>query len=98
VTFTFLTLVDVLKLWGTFAVFGALSFICCLYVWKAVPETKGRTLEQIQESWSKYWRTSAAGSFSKVARSLAQQEPPFPTSVDLNLASTRKRLPQQDLK
>ena len=53
VTFTFLTLVDVLKLWGTFAVFGALSFVCFLYVWKAVPETKGQTLEQIQESWSK---------------------------------------------
>jgi len=53
VTFTFLSLVNVLKLWGIFAVFGALSFICFLYVWKAVPETKGRTLEQIQESWSK---------------------------------------------
>jgi sugar porter (SP) family MFS transporter len=53
VTFTFLGLVNVLKLWGTFAVFGALSVVCFLYVWKAVPETKGRTLEQIQESWSK---------------------------------------------
>ncbi len=53
VTFTFLSLVNVLKLWGTFAVFGALSLVCFLYVWKAVPETKGRTLEQIQESWSK---------------------------------------------
>jgi SP family arabinose:H+ symporter-like MFS transporter len=53
VTFTFLSLVNVLKLWGTFALFGAFSLICFLYVWKAVPETKGRTLEQIQESWSK---------------------------------------------
>ncbi len=53
VTFTFLTLVNVLKLWGTFAVFGALSLVCFLYVWRAVPETKGRTLEQIQESWGK---------------------------------------------
>jgi len=53
VTFTFLSLVNVLKLWGTFALFGALSLICFFYVWKAVPETKGRTLEQIQESWSK---------------------------------------------
>jgi sugar porter (SP) family MFS transporter len=53
VTFTFLSLVNVLKLWGTFAVFGALSLVCFLYVWKAVPETKGRTLEQIQESWGK---------------------------------------------
>jgi SP family arabinose:H+ symporter-like MFS transporter len=53
VTFTFLSLVHSLKLWGTFALFGALSVVCFLYVWTSVPETKGRTLEQIQESWSK---------------------------------------------
>jgi SP family arabinose:H+ symporter-like MFS transporter len=53
VTFTFLTLVRVLNLWGTFAIYGLLSFLCFLYVWKMVPETKGRTLEQIQESWGK---------------------------------------------
>jgi SP family arabinose:H+ symporter-like MFS transporter len=53
VTFTFLTLVNTLKLWGTFAIYGALSFACFLFVWKMVPETKGRTLEQIQESWGK---------------------------------------------
>jgi len=53
VTFTFLSLVKVLHLWGTFAIYGALSFVCFVYVWKAVPETKGRTLEQIQEALSK---------------------------------------------
>jgi sugar porter (SP) family MFS transporter len=53
VTFTFLSLVHVLHLWGTFAIYGALSFVCFFYVWKAVPETKGRTLEQIQEAWGK---------------------------------------------
>jgi MFS transporter, SP family, arabinose:H+ symporter len=53
VTFTFLSLVKSLGLWGIFAIYGALSFLCLLYVWKAVPETKGRTLEQIQESWSR---------------------------------------------
>jgi len=53
VTFTFLTLVNLLNLWGTFAIYGALSFVCFFYVWKAVPETKGRTLEQIQEAWGK---------------------------------------------
>lgn len=53
VTFTFLSLVRTLHLWGTFALFGVLSAACFLYVWRAVPETKGRTLEQIQESWSK---------------------------------------------
>ena len=53
VTFTFLSLVKVLNLWGTFAIYGALSFVCFAYVWKMVPETKGRTLKQIQEEWGK---------------------------------------------
>lgn len=53
VTFSFLSMVNALKLSGTFAIFGVLSFLCFVFVWKAVPETKGRTLEQIQESWSK---------------------------------------------
>jgi SP family arabinose:H+ symporter-like MFS transporter len=53
VTFTFLTLVNVLNIWGTFAIYGALSFVCCFYVWRAVPETRGRTLKQIQEAWGK---------------------------------------------
>jgi len=53
VTFTFLTLVKILNLWGTFAIYGALSALCCIFVWKMVPETKGRTLEQIQQEWNK---------------------------------------------
>jgi sugar porter (SP) family MFS transporter len=53
VTFTFLTLVKILNLWGTFAIYGALSALCCIFVWKMVPETKGRTLEQIQKEWNK---------------------------------------------
>jgi sugar porter (SP) family MFS transporter len=53
VTFTFLSLVHSLGLAGTFAIYSALSFICLFYIWKAVPETKGKTLEQIQETWGK---------------------------------------------
>jgi len=53
VTLTFLTLVKILNLWGTFAIYGALSYLCSIFVWKMVPETKGRTLEQIQQAWSK---------------------------------------------
>ncbi len=53
VTFTFLSLVKILNLWGTLAIYGALSGLCCIFVWKMVPETKGRTLEQIQQAWSK---------------------------------------------
>jgi len=51
VTFTFLSLVKILNLSGTFAIYGALSFVCCFFVWKMVPETKGRTLEEIQQAW-----------------------------------------------
>jgi SP family arabinose:H+ symporter-like MFS transporter len=51
VTLTFLSLVNAVNLWGAFAIYGALSFACCVYVWRKVPETKGRTLEQIQEAW-----------------------------------------------
>jgi SP family arabinose:H+ symporter-like MFS transporter len=53
VTFTFLSLVKILNLWGTFAIYAALSCFCCIFVWKMVPQTKGRTLEQIQETLSK---------------------------------------------
>jgi sugar porter (SP) family MFS transporter len=53
VTFTFLSLVKALGLAGTFAIYGILSFICLFYIWKAVPETKGKTLEEIQETWGK---------------------------------------------
>lgn len=52
VTLTFLTLVNAVGLVGILAIYGALSFLCLAYVWKSVPETKGKTLEQIQEAWS----------------------------------------------
>ena len=50
VTFTFLSLVKILNLWGAFAIYAALFCLCCISVWKMVPETKSRTLEQIQET------------------------------------------------
>jgi sugar porter (SP) family MFS transporter len=53
VTFTFLTLVKILSLWGILAIYGVFSCLCCIFVWKMVPETKGLTLEQIQQAWSK---------------------------------------------
>ena len=48
VTFTFLSLVKTLGIGGTFAIYAALCFVCLIYVWRIVPETRGRTLEQIQ--------------------------------------------------
>ena len=37
----------------TFAILGAVSLAQALFTWKFVPETKGRTLEQIEGYWSK---------------------------------------------
>jgi SP family arabinose:H+ symporter-like MFS transporter len=51
VTFTFLSLVKSVGIGGTFAIYAAFSALCCAYIWKYVPETRGRTLEQIQEHW-----------------------------------------------
>jgi SP family arabinose:H+ symporter-like MFS transporter len=43
----------------TFAILGAVSLAQALFTWKFVPETKNRTLEQIEEFWSH--ATVAAG-------------------------------------
>lgn len=35
----------------TFWVFGAMALLAFIFVWTKVPETKGRTLEEIEQSW-----------------------------------------------
>ena len=47
----FLTLIDSIGNSATFYLFGAFSVIAYIWIWKTVPETKGRTLEEIQEIW-----------------------------------------------
>jgi SP family arabinose:H+ symporter-like MFS transporter len=47
----FLTLIDSIGNSATFYLFGAFSVIAYIWIWKTVPETKGRSLEQIQELW-----------------------------------------------
>jgi hypothetical protein len=51
VTFTFLSLVKALGIGGTFGIYAVLSAVCFIYIATSVPETRGRTLEQIQEYW-----------------------------------------------
>jgi MFS transporter, SP family, xylose:H+ symportor len=34
-------------------IYGVMSFLSALFVWKMVPETKGKTLEQIESLWKK---------------------------------------------
>jgi SP family arabinose:H+ symporter-like MFS transporter len=51
VTFTFLSLIRALGVSGTFAIFAALSAFSFVFVWWIVPETRGKTLEEIQQQW-----------------------------------------------
>jgi len=48
VSLTFLLLIDGLGETGTFWLYAAIGAFTLLFCWKLVPETKGRTLEQIQ--------------------------------------------------
>ncbi len=47
----FLTLLDALGTSGTFWLFAGFSAIAFVWVWRKVPETKGRSLEEIQVLW-----------------------------------------------
>jgi sugar porter (SP) family MFS transporter len=51
VTLTFLSLVRALGVAGTFSIYAILSALAFLFIWRMVPETKGKTLEQIQHEW-----------------------------------------------
>ncbi|MFD1064957.1 sugar porter family MFS transporter [Oceanobacillus locisalsi] len=35
----------------TFAIYGALSVVAVFFIWKFVPETKGKTLEELEQVW-----------------------------------------------
>jgi SP family arabinose:H+ symporter-like MFS transporter len=48
---TFLTMMRVLGTAGAFWVYAGLSVVTFFFVWLALPETKGKTLEEIQEWW-----------------------------------------------
>ncbi len=38
---------------GTYLFYGVMSILSALFVWKYVPETKGKTLEEMEELWKK---------------------------------------------
>src|ERR1700687_3099788 len=51
VTLTFLSLVKAFTAAGTFLLYATVSIAAFLFVWRQVPETKGRTLEEIDSWW-----------------------------------------------
>ncbi|HZT33427.1 MAG TPA: sugar porter family MFS transporter [Bryobacteraceae bacterium] len=50
-TMTFLSLVKAITATGAFWLYGAMCMVTCLIVWKATPETKGKSLEEIERLW-----------------------------------------------
>jgi sugar porter (SP) family MFS transporter len=48
VSATFLSIIDVIGTEGAFAIFAAMSLIAFWWIWRYVPETKGKTLEEIE--------------------------------------------------
>ena len=51
VTLTFLSLVNAFTAPGAFLLYATVSIAALLFVWRRVPETKGRTLEEIDRWW-----------------------------------------------
>lgn len=51
VTLTFLSIVHGVGTSGAFSIYAALSLFTFGFVWKWVPETRGRSLEEIQRGW-----------------------------------------------
>jgi SP family arabinose:H+ symporter-like MFS transporter len=52
VTLTFLLIVETLGMSAAFLLYALLSLLTFFFVWKWVPETRGKSLEEIQEIWS----------------------------------------------
>jgi MFS family permease len=51
VTMTFLSLVSFLSPAGAFWTYAGLCAVTFVFVWRVIPETKGKTLEEIQKFW-----------------------------------------------
>ena len=51
-TFTFLSLARAITVTGAFWIYAGMCVVTFVFVWKLVPETKGKTLEEIERSWS----------------------------------------------
>jgi len=53
VSLTFLSLISRFGTGQTFLLYMAISLVGLLFVWKMVPETKGKTFEEIQQFWKR---------------------------------------------
>jgi SP family galactose:H+ symporter-like MFS transporter len=51
IALTFLTLIQLIGKSGTFLLYALIGVGACIFVYLLIPETKGRTLEEIEEHW-----------------------------------------------
>jgi sugar porter (SP) family MFS transporter len=51
IAYTFLSLVEAVGSTGAFWIYAGLSVINFVFMWRVLPETKGRSLEEIERSW-----------------------------------------------
>jgi len=52
-TLTFLSLVQAVTVSGAFWIYAAMCVTTFVFVWRVTPETKGKSLEEIEEMWRK---------------------------------------------
>jgi len=83
VAVTFLTLVGVLGRGGTFWLFGVIGIAAWVFVYQLVPETKGKSLEQIEAHWrdGKGPRELASSSSGNAQKGDASSAPPSSPKV-----------------
>lgn len=62
---------------GVFLIFAVLSAVALLYIWLAVPETKGKSLEEIEHDWQKRDQDSPNVSINSV-HEITQGQPATP--------------------
>ncbi|MCC7175927.1 MAG: sugar porter family MFS transporter [Bryobacterales bacterium] len=55
-TLTFLSLASAVTITGAFWVYSAMCAVTFLLVWRVLPETKGKTLEEIERRWKRQER------------------------------------------
>ena len=51
VSTSFVPMANSLGYWFVYALYGVICFLAALFVWKLVPETKGKTLEDMTKLW-----------------------------------------------
>ena len=71
VSLTFLSLTEALGPSVTFWVYGLLTVVAVIFAYKLIPETKGRTLEEIEDFWHEHANAPAARAIQIPARTRA---------------------------